>query len=81
MLLYVLYDLLKFFETLGCLRVEVDVVCEVEFLDVVDIFYDDGLSLCLSNKSEHFSVSCFSKDDNLGVGIVEVLLSDAFLEL
>ena len=56
-------------------------MCEVELLDVVDIFYDDGLSLCLSNKSEHFSVSCFSKDDNLCVGIVEVLLSDAFLEL
>ena len=61
-------------------------MAEVEFLDVVELFDDDGFAVCLSDEPKDLCMSVFAENDDLTFGIVGfcvvlVLFFDALLEL
>lgn len=73
-------DAMELVERLGGLRVEEDVACKIELLDVIKVFNDDGVACCLANQSQHFCVSFLAEDDNLSTSRV-ILFLDTLLQL
>ena len=61
-------DAVELIERLGGLRVQVDVVREVELLHVLELLDDNGLALGLPHESQYFGVSVLAEDDDGGSG-------------
>ena len=53
----------------------------VELHHFVETLNDNRLTLRLSHQSQHLSMSLFTKDDNLRIGVGIKLFLDAFLQL
>ena len=64
-LLDVVDDAVELVERLCGLRVEVDVVGEIELLDLVEGLDDNGVRVCLPHQSQHLGVTFLAEDDNL----------------
>ena len=70
MLLYVSDNALELIEILCRLTVEIDVPAEIKLLSILKVLYDDGITRCLTDKTEHLSMAVLSEDDNLGFATV-----------
>lgn len=81
MLLYVVDDAMKLVKRFCGLRIEIDITAEVEVHHIVELLYDDGMTLCLTNKTEHLGMTILPEDYNLGVGLILILRLDALLQL
>lgn len=87
----IFHDALKLVEALRGLRIEIDVVVEVEAAGIVNILDDRSMTGCLSDKSEHLGMTVFAEDDDIngngnGSGFAvaicaQILALDAFLQL
>ena len=78
----VLHDLAELVQRLGGLRIQADVLAEIQPIDFVDAFDDDGLSVGLSHEAQYLGVSVLAVDYDLPVasGSQVELLLDAFLQ-
>ena len=87
MLLAVFDDAMELVETLGGLRVEIDIFREIQLtgflqlLHILKLLYHNGMTLRLSHQSEHLSMTVLTEDNDLRLRIVDILLLDAALQL
>ena len=73
-------DMMKIVESLGGLRIEVDVLGEVELLDIIDFLDHDSLLASLTHQAKDFGMTVFAKYHYLGIGGSIVLAFDAALQ-
>ena len=71
---------MKLIETFRCLRIQINIPCKVQLLDIFKIFNDDSLVLRLTYESQHFCMPIFSKDHNLCILMRIKLFLDATLQ-
>lgn len=70
--LYIIDDTTEFVETLRGLRIQIYVAAEIEKPHVFELFYHDGLAVCLPHESENLGMTVLSEYNNLclWIGIV-----------
>lgn len=73
-------DMMEVVESLGGLRIEVDVLGEVELLDIIDFLDYDSLLASLTHQAKDFGMTVFAKYHYLGIGGSIVLSPDAALQ-
>ena len=73
-------DMMEIVESLGGLRIEVDVFGEVELLDIIDFLDYDSLLASLTHQAKDFGMTVFAKYHYLGIRGSIVLAFDAALQ-
>ena len=87
MRLAVFDDAMELFQALGGLRIEIDVLGEIQpsylpqMFHILQLLYHERVTLGLSYQTQNFGMSLLSEDDNLRLWIVDILLLDASLQL
>ena len=87
MILAIFDDAMELVETLGSLGIEGDVAAEIqlaylpEMLHILQLLYHDGMTFGLTYQAQHLGMSLLTEDDDLRLGIVDILLFDAALKL
>lgn len=78
---------MELFQALGGLRIEIDVLGEIQpsylpqMFHILQLLYHESVTLGLSYQTQNFGMSLLSEDDNLRLRIVDILLLDASLQL
>lgn len=73
-------DVMEIVKTLGGLRIEVDILGEVEIPDIIDFLDYDSLLASLTHQAKDFGMTVFAKYHYLGIGGCIVLSPDAALQ-
>ena len=88
MALYIVDDAVELVKRLRCLRIKVNVACEVELGNVFKLFYDNGAALRLPHQPKHLGMAFLAEDYYLRKPVIlmrtaaiDILCFDTALQL